>query len=104
MTRRWRSVSGMTKSKHSRRMVPIRRSQKLLGARKSTLLDKLVQFHFSPERGSANLQRVGRLTPIAPKPLERARDDGSFVGLQIESALWLVITLLEERERQLSGL
>jgi hypothetical protein len=47
--------------------------------------DELVLLHFSPERDRADLQRVGRLTPIAPKPRECAHDHGAFLGLQIET-------------------
>lgn len=52
-----------------------------------------------------DLQRIGRMAPIAPKLLKRARDHRAFLGMQIETVLSLtVISRLEDLRRQLSGL
>jgi hypothetical protein len=46
-----------------------------------------VLLHFAPKRHGADLQRVGGLTPIAVKTLERARDHGPFLCLKIEAVV-----------------
>ena len=71
----------------------------------SGLRDETVLLHLAPEGDGADLQRVGGLTAIAAKTLERTLDHGSFLRLKIEAVVRRTLAcLLRDLGRQFADL
>ena len=83
-----RVVKRRSKDRFEQKGDPFKMKGELRGAESSrTLRADAVLLHLAPERDGADLQGVGRLTPIAAKTLERALDHGPFLRLKIEAVV-----------------